>query len=54
MLEKSMTESSASPATHTNVHNVADDEYAVEKIVEKRTTRHNKTEYLIKWKGFDE
>ena len=27
-------------------------EYAIEKIVGKRTNRHGKIEYLVKWRGY--
>ena len=32
---------------------VEEDEFVVEKILEKRRTKKGKLEYLVKWKGFD-
>jgi len=32
---------------------LSEDEFVIEKILEKRTLRKGKEEYLIKWKGFD-
>ena len=31
-----------------------EDDYEVEKILEKRTTKKGKVEYLVKWKSFDD
>jgi chromobox protein 5 len=32
----------------------SEEEYVVEKIVEKRVTKTGKIEYLLKWKGWPE
>ena len=31
-----------------------EDDYEVEKILEKRTAKKGKVEYLVKWKNFDD
>merc|ERR1719319_242561 len=33
---------------------MSDEEYEVEKVLDKRTKKGGKVEYLVKWRGFDD
>ena len=43
-----------SPIIFQENDNSDEGDYEVEKILEKRTTKKGKVEYLIKWKNFDD
>ena len=50
--KKSKDKSTSKPEIKRNVDIIYDDEYEVEKILNKRMV-DNKTQYLIKWRGYD-
>ena len=47
-------EKEPAPVAVSETATVAEEEYTVEKVVDKRVGKNNRVEYLLKWVGFEE